>query len=156
MCVTTQVPGWKYGGGPCDYVVRGNSRAPGSHSPSSASVHSQLPAHGLVSASRQTTAPHSFVWKLMQDMMGSVSRGADKEQISLIPVETYEPSSSGRAAGRVQEEWTTCCICLEEYERGDVLRTLVRGVKGHAVVFVFDRCSPLLVGLTDNVGVGLL
>ena len=40
----------------------------------------------------------------MQDMMGSVSRGADKEQISLIPVETYEPSSSGRAAGRVQEE----------------------------------------------------
>ena len=156
MCVTTQVPGWEYGGGSFDHVVRGNSRAPGSHSPSSASVCPQLPVHGLVSASRRKTAPHLFVLKLMQDMMGSVSRGADKEQISLIPVETYDPSWSGRATGRVQEEWTTCCICLEEYERGDVLRTLVRGVKGHVFVCVFDRCSPLLVGLTDNVGVGLL
>ena len=59
--------------------------------------------------------------------VGTEHRGASREQIDILPLQTLDPA----AVAELKEQQTTCNICLEDFTVGQELRTLGCSHKFH-------------------------
>lgn len=60
------------------------------------------------------------LWELAENL-GEVRRvGMEQEDISRLPIHTYQPSASGNNG----DNKTDCLVCMSEFEAGEQLRTL--------------------------------